>query len=453
MRIFIRRSQTCGFLVLENPSIMNATKNPLQIVILGGGFGGAYTARHLEKQWRGRSDVKITLISRDNYFLMTPLLFEAASGVLEPRHTVNPLRPFLRSAQFVEGEIRGVDFEKRLVSVKAANDTGITEFEYNQLVLALGGVTNLSLIPGAENAITFKTLGDAIYLRNQVIRLFESADVEKDPVRRKAQLTFVVIGAGLVGLELMGELTEFVSNVAEVYHNVRPEEISFEMIEAGPKIAPEFDEKLADYSGDLLKSRGVKIRTSMRVKAIHGSELELQDGQRIAAETIVVATGVSPNPLLAKLQVTKNPKGRADVDSTMRVKEMENVWALGDCASIPDASGKPYPPLAQHALREAKVLADNITAVIRGQQPRPFVYASKGTLAALGHFKGAGQVYGINIHGFLAWWVWRTYYLMRMPPWSRRLRIVIDWTVALFFRNDVVQLDQVRGNALASKSD
>ena len=432
---------------------MNGNTNPKRVVILGGGFGGAYTARHLEKLWRGSGDVKITLISRDNYFLMTPLLFEAASGVLEPRHTVNPLRPFLRSSQFVEGEIRGVDFAKRLVTVKAANNGGDTEFEYDHLVLALGGVTNLSLIPGAEKGMTFKTLGDAIYLRNQVIRLFESADVEKDPVRRKAQLTFVVIGAGLVGLELMGELTEFVSNVAEVYRNIRPEEITYEMIEAGPKVAPEFDEKLANYSSDLLKSRGVKIRTSMRVKAIHGSELELEDGTRIAAETIVVATGVSPNPLLAKLQVTKNPKGRADVDATMRVKEMENIWALGDCASIPDPSGKPYPPLAQHALREAKVLAENITASLRGQQPRPFVYSSKGTLAALGHFKGAGQVYGINIHGFLAWWVWRTYYLMRMPPWSRRLRIVIDWTVALFFRNDVVQLDQVRGNTLSMRSD
>ena len=432
---------------------MKGTTHPKRIVILGGGFGGAYTARHLEKLWRGSGELKITLISRDNYFLMTPLLFEAASGVLEPRHTVNPLRPFLKTSQFVEGEISGVDFGKRVVSVKAANADGITDFEYDHLVLALGGVTNLSLIPGAEQAITFKTLGDAIYLRNRVIRLFESADVEKDPIRRKAQLTFVVIGAGLVGLELMGELTEFVSNVAEVYRNVRKEEISFEMIEAGPKIAPEFDEKLADYSGNLLKSRGVKIRTSTRVKAIHGGEIELEDGQRIAAETIVVATGVSPNPLLSKLNVTKNAKGRADVDATMRVKQMENIWALGDCASIPDPTGKPYPPLAQHALREAKVLAANITAVIRNQQPQPFVYSSKGTLAALGHFKGAGQVYGINIHGFLAWWIWRTYYLMRMPPWSRRLRIIIDWTVALFFRNDVVQLDQVRGNALSSRPD
>jgi len=154
-----------------------------------------------------------------------------------------------------------------------------------------------------------------------------------------------------------------------------------------------------------------------------------------------------------KLEVTKNQKGRADVDAMMRVKDMQNVWAVGDCASIPDQNGKPYPPLAQHALREAKTLAQNITAVIRSQEPRPFIYASKGTLAALGHFKGAGQVYGINIHGFLAWWVWRTYYLMRMPPWSRRLRIVIDWTVALFFRNDVVQLDQIRGNMLASRSE
>jgi NADH dehydrogenase len=422
-----------------------------RVVILGGGFGGVYTALHLEKLCRRHGEgVGITLVSRDNYFLMTPLLFEAGSGVLEPRHAVNPIRPLLEMTQFVEALVRAVDVDQRQVEIQIAGSHVTQALQYDHLVLALGGITNLSLVPGSENGLTFKTLGDAIFLRNQVIKLFEWADVEKDPKRKQAQLTFVVVGAGLVGLELMGELTSFIGNVAELYKNVDVSQVRFEMIEAGPRIAPELDEKLADYSAEVLKKRGVNIRTNTRVASIHPGSLELPDGQIIEAQTIVVATGVAPNPLLASIDIAKDRKGRAQTDATMRVEGRKDVWALGDCAAIPDPSGKPYPPLAQHALREARQLAENMMAAIRGHSPRPFVYANKGTLAALGHFKGAGQVYGIGIHGFLAWWVWRTYYVSRMPRWSRRLRIVIDWTVALFFKNDVVQLDQVRGNQVAS---
>jgi NADH dehydrogenase len=425
-----------------------------RVVILGGGFGGVYTALHLEKLSRREgSAIEITLVSRDNYFLMTPLLFEAGSGVLEPRHAVNPIRPLLSTTQFVEAQVRAVDVDRKQVEIQVAGSCETQSCGYDHLVLALGGVTNLSLVPGSEYGLTFKTLGDAIYLRNQVIKFFEWADVETNPKRKQAQLTFVIVGAGLVGLELMGELTTFVANVAELYKNVELSQVRFEMIEAGPRIAPEFDEKLADYSAEVLKHRGVTIRTNTRVSAIHPGRLELEDGQIIEAETIVVATGVAPNPLLAKIAIAKDRKGRAKTDATMRVEGRQDVWALGDCAAIPDPTGKPYPPLAQHALREARQLAENIMALIRGRSPQPFVYANKGTLAALGHFKGAGRVYGIKIHGFLAWWVWRTYYVSRMPRWSRRLRIVIDWTVALFFKNDVVQLDQVRGSQVAATPD
>lgn len=424
------------------------TNRRTRILILGGGFGGVYTARHLERLWRGSGDVEISLVSRDNYFVMTPLLFEAGSGVLEPRHAVNPIRPLLGKARFIEAEVQHIDLRRRAVAVRPTGSGEVYELEYDQLVLALGGVTNLKLVPGSENALTFKTLGDAIYLRNQVIQLFELADVERDAARKQAQLTFIVVGGGLVGVELMGEITTFVPSVARLYKHVDANEVRFEMIEAGPHIAPEFDDKLAEYSAGVLKRRGVQIRTNTRVKAIHSDSIELPDGQTIAARTIIVATGVAPSPLVAGLAVDKDHKGRVKTDATMRVSGQSNLWALGDCALIPDPSGKPYPPLAQHALREAKQLAENITAVLRGGQAKPFVYSSKGTLAALGHFKGAGKVYGINIHGFVAWWVWRTYYLMRMPHWSRRLRVVIDWTIALFFRNDVVQLDITRGNRL-----
>jgi NADH dehydrogenase len=416
-----------------------------RLVILGGGFGGVYATRHLEDLWRGSEDVQITLISRDNFFLMTPLLFEAGSGVLEPRHVVNPIRPLLRTAQFVEAEVSNVDFDQRIVTVCPANERETDEVPFDHLVIALGGVTNTTLFPGADTALTFKTLGDAIYMRNHVIRLFEWADIEKDARRRKALLTFTIVGGGLVGLELMGEVTTFVKNVARLYKNVDASEIRFEMIEAGPRIAMEFDDVLAEYSADVLKKRGVKIRTNTRVKAIHPDRLELPDGEMIESHTIVVATGVIPNPLIKNFPISKDQKGRVKTDASMRVEGRDNVWALGDCAAIPDPSGKPYPALAQHALREARQLAENLTAIMKGREPKPFVYETKGTLALLGDFKGAGKIYKFKIHGFVAWWVWRTYYLFQMPHWSRRLRVVIDWTVALFFHNDVVQLDLSRG--------
>jgi NADH dehydrogenase len=421
-----------------------------RVVIVGGGFGGVYTALHLEKI--AGPNVEITLISRDNYFLMTPLLFEAGSGILEPRHAVNPIRPLLTRAQFVEAEVTAIDIENKTVASQLPNCTQAQAHGFDHLVLALGGITNISIVPGSEHGLTFKTLGDAIYLRNQVIRLFECADVEQDLARKRAQLTYVIVGAGLVGMELMGELNAFARNVTNLYKNVDPSMLHFELIEAGPQIAPEFDGKLANYSAEVLKKRGVTVRTNTPVKAIYPDRIELPDGQFIEAQTIVVATGVAPSPLLKTLKITKDRKGRVQTEPTMRVQGTTNLWALGDCAVIPGPDGKPYPPLAQHALREAKQLAANIDATIRGQPPQAFIYSNKGTLAALGHYKGAGKIYGVPIYGFFAWWVWRTYYLTRMPRWSRRLRIVIDWTVALFFKNDVVQLDQIRGTQLAASS-
>jgi NADH:ubiquinone reductase (H+-translocating) len=421
-----------------------------RILILGGGFGGVYTARHLERLWRGSDAVQITLVNRDNYFVMTPLLFEAGSGVLEPRHAVSPIRPLLDKARFVEAEVRRVDLARRSVAVQPPGNQDMYELEYDHLVIALGGITNTSIVPGSEQALTFKTLGDAIYLRNHVIQQFEQADIERDPARKQAQLTFAIVGAGLVGVELMGELTTFVLNVSDLYKHVDRREIRFEMLEAGPRIAPEFDDTLAEYSSDVLQRRGVKVRTNTPARRINAHSIELPDGSSIQANTILVATGVAPSPLVTTIDgLEKDHKGRVKTDSTMRAIGRQDVWALGDCAIIPDPSGKPYPPLAQHALREAACLARNITAVLRGRgAPQPFVYQSKGTLAALGHFKGAGKVYKLKIHGFIAWWVWRTYYLFRMPRWSRRMRVVIDWTVALFFRNDVVQLDLRPGNRL-----
>ena len=413
-----------------------------RILILGGGFGGVYTARHLERQLRRDPNVEITLVSRDNYFLMTPLLFEAGSGVLDPRHAVTPIRRMLDRTQFVEAEVERVDFERKVVVARHASDTPVNEIPYDQLVIALGGVTNKRIVPGSEHALPFKSMADAIAHRNHVIDMFEEADLPHGFLERRRFLTFVVIGAGLVGVELMGEMTNFVRNIAGPYRNARTQMAQFYLIEAGPRILPEMDESLAKYAHGVLERRGVRVMTSAPAKSIEPDRVTLADGTVIDAATIVIATGVAVNPLLVDMPVEKDRNGRIAVEGTMRSKSHPNVWALGDCASIPDPNGKPYPQLAQHALREAKTLAGNIAATIRGRgELRPFVYKTMGTLAALGHFNGVGRVMWFKLRGFLAWWVWRTYYLGQMPRFERKLRIVLDWTVALFFKYDIVKLD------------
>jgi NADH dehydrogenase len=417
------------------------------IVILGGGFAGVYTARHLEKT-AGSRPIEITLVNRDNYFLMTPLLFEAGSGVLEPRHSVNPIRPLLTRTRFVEAEIQAVDFDRKIVNAAPTPDE-VYEIPFDHVVIAVGGVTNTALVPGSEHAMTFKTLGDAIFIRNHTIDLFERADVERNPQRKAAMLTFVIVGAGLVGTELIGELTEFVGNLARSYKNIRREDIRLELIEAGKKIVPEMEKELTDYATRVLERRGVKIRVNTRVQRIEPGMIHLNAGEgqpaeSIAADTIAVVTGVKPSPLVDGLQIEKDRKGRIVVDGTMLAKGRTNVWALGDCASIPnphDPDGRPYPQLAQHALREAKALAKNILHSLAGEPLEPFIYSNKGVLTALGHYRGVGRIYKFRIYGFFAWWVWRTYYVMQMPQWPRRIRIIIDWTVALMFKNDIAKLD------------
>jgi NADH dehydrogenase len=411
------------------------------VVILGAGFGGVFTARKLEKLWRGDPHLNITLVSRDNFFLMTPLLFEAGSGVLDPRHAVTPVRRMLDRTRFVEAEVEGIDFQRKVVIARHAPGTEQIEIGYDQLVVGLGGVTNTAMIPGSEHATTFKTLADAIYFRNCVIDQYEHADAEGDVIP-PGMLTYVVVGAGLVGVELMGELTSFVKNIARHYPRARRRPAEFHLIEAGPRILPEMEPELADYAKGVLERRGVRVHLSSPVKEIKPDRVVMPDGSEIVAETIVLAAGVAPNPMLAGMGLEKDRKGRIATDATMRSKSDPSVWAIGDCASIPDPSGKPYPQLAQHALREAKVLARNITAVLRGKGAlEPFLYETMGTLAALGHYTGVGKVMFARVRGFIAWWVWRSYYLSQMPRFERKLRIVLDWTVALFFPHDIVKLD------------
>jgi NADH dehydrogenase len=409
-----------------------------RIVILGGGFGGVSVARHLERLCKARRDVEIVLVSRDNFVLMTPLLFEVCSGALDVRHCSLPIRAFLRTTRFVEATVRDIDLERRVVHLSAAREQ--SELAYDQLVLALGGMTNQKMIPGSEHAFTFKTLADAFLLRNYIIERFERADVERDPDRKRRQLTFVVVGGGLVGVELFGELTAFADGIAPLYKHVNRDEVRFVLLQGGDRLMPEIDPKLAAYGTAVLrKRRGADIRTGTRVRAIEPGKVHLPD-DTIEAETIVLAAGIIPNPVVAGLPVEKDKRGHIAVDGTMRCPSHPEVWALGDCASIPTPDGMSYPNLAQHALREAKVLARNVCGALDGQPPRPFLYHTLGMMGSLGHNKAFALMLKVRVRGVLAWFVRRTYYLMQMPGWGRRLRIMIDWAFALLFRPDIVKI-------------
>jgi NADH dehydrogenase len=412
---------------------------PARIVVLGGGFGGVSAARHLERLCRGKPGVEITLVSRENFFVLTPLLFEACSGKLELRHCAQPIRPVLKRARFIEATFETADVEKRTVRL-STNDGGSRELPYDHLVVALGATTNESLIPGSSAALTFKTMWDALRLRNHVIEQFERADAAPDEQRRRASLTFVVIGGGLVGIELLGEVTAFTGDILRYYPRLRRDDLRFYLFEATARTLPEIDASLAAVATKVLAGRGADIRVSAPVRAIEPGRIRIGE-EALEAGTIILVAGIVPNAAAVRIPVAHDGRGRIDVDATMRSRSHPEVWALGDCAAIPGPDGRPYPALAQHAIREARHLARNLSAVLEGGKPTPFLFHSLGTMAALGHTSAVARVFGVRLEGFPAWWLRRTYYLLQMPRWDRRFRIILDWTVALFFRPDITKVE------------
>jgi NADH dehydrogenase len=420
----------------------------MRILVLGG-FAGVLAMRRLERLTRSRSDVELTLVSRENFFVLTPLLFEACTGRLELRHCAQPIRAALRRARFVEATVEAVDVERRLVRA-VDGEGGVHDLSYDQVVVALGASTNERLIPGSSHAFTFKTMADALVLRNHLIEQLERADAEPDSTRRRARLTVVVVGGGLVGVELLGELTAFADDVLRYYPRIGRDEMRFFLFEAGPRILPEIDPSLASVALRVLQRRQAVVRTSTPVRFIEAGRIHLEE-ETIDAATIVLAPGIVPSAVASAMAVQHDGRGRIAVHATMRSQSHPEVWALGDCAAIPGPDGRPYPALAQHAVREARQLARNLAAVLGGRAPAPFVFRPLGTMASLGHTRAVARVFGFRLTGFPAWWVRRTYYLFQMPRWDRRLRIVLDWTVGLFFRPDItrvglqVEREQVRG--------
>jgi NADH dehydrogenase len=411
-----------------------------RILILGGGFGGIYTAMYLDRTLARDPDIEVTLVNRDNFFLFTPMLHEVASCDLDITHIVNPLRKLLRRVQIFTGDVELIDLMARGVTVSHSADRHTHDLEYDHLVLGLGCVTNFYNLTGLrDHALTMKTLGDAIHLRNHLIARLEEADGECAAGNRDQMLTFVVAGGGFAGVETMASINDFVREALKFYRHLREDQLRMVLVHSGDLILPELGPKLGAYAQEKLAARHVEIRTKTRLVDAGPGWVTLSNGDRIDTETLIWTAGTSPHPLLDDLPCRRE-RGRVSANEFLEAPEWPGVWALGDCACIPDPrTGMPYPPTAQHAIRQAKILSHNLAASIRGGQKRPFLFNTIGQLAAIGRRTGVARVFGVNFSGFVAWWMWRTIYLSKLPRIEKKLRVAIDWTLDLLFSKDIVQ--------------
>ena len=401
------------------------------MLVVGGGFAGAYVARELG----GRG---ATIVSKENFMLYTPLLPEAASGTLEPRHCVVPLRVMCPHAELILGSVNAVDLEARTVAVET--DEGPQTVGWRELVLALGAVPRTLPIPGlSEHALSFKSLADAINLRNHVLHQLEAADAALDEAERARRLTFVFVGAGYAGVEALAELSDLAEDALRYYPRLRATRRRWVLVDAAPRILPEIPPPLGDYAAAELRSREVEVHVETTLVSVSAGEAVLGDGTRVPTNTLVWTAGVAPNPLLREWSLPLDERGRVEVDELLRVRGHEHVWALGDCARVPNTrSDRPDPPTCQHALRQARRLARNLVG-----PPEPYGYRMLGQVATLGRHKGIAEVLGLRLRGFLGWWVTRSYHLYQLPLAQRKARVVVDWTVSLFFRRDIAELGQL----------
>jgi len=419
-----------------------------RIVILGGGFGGLYTALEIERTIARDSDVEVTLVNHDNFFLFTPMLHEVAASDLDMTHIVNPIRKLLKRVQFFQGDVERISLEQKRIEVSHGTDHHHHELEYDHLVIGVGNVTNFYSLPGLEeNALTMQSLGDAIFLRNRLIRNLEEADFECTDAR-KPLMTVVVAGGGFAGVETIAAVNDFLRDAIPFYKNLQEGDLRVVLVHSGGVILPELSEKLGAYAQEKLTERGIEVRLNTRVLAYRNGIVELSDGSSVPAITLVWTAGTAPHPILNTVPCLKD-RGRLSANEFMEVPDWPGVWAVGDCASVPDrTTGKPYPPTAQHALRQGRVLARNISAAIRGGVKKPFVFSTLGQLAAIGKRTGVAQIFGLNFSGFVAWWLWRTIYLSKLPRFEKKCRVALDWSLDLLFSKDLVQFTTVRTAAV-----
>ncbi|HCU91729.1 MAG TPA: NADH dehydrogenase FAD-containing subunit [Actinobacteria bacterium] len=414
-----------------------------RILIAGGGCGGMHTALRLERLLRP-GEATVMVADPWSYMTYQPLLAEAAAGNLEPRHVVVPLRGVLRRTQVIKAAVSSLDHAHRVARL-TTGDGEDTLAGYDMLVLAPGSISRVLPVPGlAETGIGFSTIGEAIHLRNHVLGRLDAAAAASSAQARRAALTFVFAGGGYAGVEALAELQDMAFDACARYPELSRREMRWILVEAADRILPEVSPAMADYTAALLRRRHIEVRPRTRLVSAEGGRVQLDDGEEFPAGTLVWTAGVAPSPLARQAGLPTDATGRVIVDEFLAVQGADGAWALGDCAAVPDLAaggGAVCAPTAQHAWRQARLLAGNITAVLRGGTPRPYRHASAGSVASLGLYRGVAEVYGLRMRGFPAWLTHRTYHLLKLPTVNRRLRVVSDWMLALLFPREVVSLD------------
>jgi NADH dehydrogenase len=423
-----------------------------RVVVVGGGHVGLYVALRLSTKMR-RGEVEVTVVDPQSHMTYQPFLPEAAAGNIEPRHAVIPLRRVLRRCRIVNGSVTRIDHAHRTLTVQPIYGPS-RELGYDQVVVAPGSVSRLVPIPGlVEYAVGFKTIGEAIWLRNRVLERLDVAAATDDPEVRARALTFVFVGGGYAGIEALAELEDMARDAIRYYPELSVDQMRWVLVEMAQRIMPEVDADLGAYTVRELMRRGLDIRLNTKLESCVDGRVRLSDGEEFDADTIAWTAGVKPHPMLAQTDLPRDHAGRITCRATLQIvgadgSIVDGAWSAGDCAAVPDLTS-PDPdalcgPTAQHSVRQARRLADNILAVLRGQQPADYRHKYAGSVASLGLHKGVAQVYGIKLRGLPAWWMHRTYHMSRIPTFNRKVRVIADWTLALVLRREVVALGQLQ---------
>jgi len=442
-------------LVSNTDSVAQKPGGKRRILILGGGFAGAYTALHLEKRLAGAPDVEIVLAARENFVLFTPMLHEVAASDVEITDVVQPLRKMLRRTRVLIVEVESIDLARKQVRFLQRDLAKAFDVSYDQLVLAVGAVPNFYRIPGIEeHALTMKTLGDAILLRNRMIEALDVAANHPDETERKAMLTIVVAGGGFAGAETAGAVNDLLREAIKFYPNLREDMLRVVLVHAGDVILPELSESLGRYAQNCLSRRGLEIRLKTAVTGYDGKNLTLNDGTMVTTRLLIWTAGITPSPLLSRLPCGIQ-RGHILANAYLQVPDWPGVWTLGDCAFVPDPlnPGKFYPPTAQHAIRQAAVLARNIVAGMRGQELQPFRFKTLGLLAAIGRHAGVAEIFGVKFSGNIAWWLWRAIYLSKLPGFQNKVRVSLDWVLDVIFSKDIVELPTLRSPTMSEAEE
>jgi NADH:ubiquinone reductase (H+-translocating) len=425
-------------------------QQPKRILIVGGGYVGLYTALGLQRKLRSL-EASVTVIDPQPHMTYQPFLPEAAAGSIEPRHVVVPLRKVLRRCHVLTGRVTKIDHATKIATVEAI-DGHTDTVEYDLLINALGSISRLLPIPGlAEQGIGFKTVGEAIYLRNHVLSRLDLAATTNDAELRKRLLTFLVIGGGYAGVEALAELEDMARYAIRYYDNISAKDMRWVLVEAAGRIMPEVSAKMGVYTVRVLEKRGIEVFLDTRVKSVEHGNVTLDDGTEFVADTVIWTAGVKANPMLANTDLPLDERGRVRCTAQLQVEGLQDVWAAGDCAAVPDLSRieedptATCSPSAQHAVRQAKRLVPNVLAALRGRKQKPYFHKYAGSVASLGLYKGVSDVLGvIRLKGFLAWLLHRGYHLSRMPTFNRKVRIMFDWLGAFVFRREVISMGQIQ---------